>query len=106
MTYKIVLLSRAEAELADIVVRHSERSSEGAIRWLDAFDAAQRLLSRNPQSCELAPEDDLVNEEIRQTFFQTRRGQPYRAVFTILNDEVRVLHIRGPNQRTLLGGEL
>ena len=106
MTYKVVLLSRAETELADIAVWLSERSPDGAIRWLNAFDAARQSLCANPQNCGLAPENDLVEEEIRQIFFQTRRGQPYRAVFTIIEGEVRVLHIRGPRQRPLRADEL
>ena len=64
MTYKVVLLSRAETELSDIAVWLSERSPDGAIRWLDAFEAARQSLSTNPQSCGLAPENDLVDEEI------------------------------------------
>ena len=106
MTYKVILLSRAETELADIAVWLSERSPDGAIRWLEAFDAARQSLSTNPKSCGLAPENDVVEDEIRQIFFQTRRGQPYRAVFTIIDDEVRVLHIRGPHQQPLRADEL
>ena len=106
MTYQVVLLSRAETELADIAVWLSERSPDGAIRWLDAFEAARQSLSVNPQGCGLAPENDVVDEEIRQIFFQTRRGQPYRAVFTIIDKEVRVLHIRGPHQRPLRADKL
>ena len=106
MTFNVVLLSRAETELADIAVWLSERSPDGAIRWLDAFEAARQSLSANPQSCGLAPENDVVDEEIRQIFFRTRHGQPYRAVFTIIDDEVRVLHVRGPHQRPLRADEL
>ena len=106
MTYSVVLLSRAETELAEIAVWLSERSLEGAIRWLDAFDAAQKSLSENPGSCGLAPEDELVDEEIRHILFRTRRGHAYRVIFTIVGDEVRVLHIRGPHQRPLRANEL
>ena len=57
-------------------------------------------------NCELAPEDEFVDEEIRQAFFQTRRGQRYRVLFTVIDNEVRVLHIRGPHQRLLRPDEL
>ncbi len=106
MTYSVVLLSRAETELAEMAVWLSERSPEGAVRWLDAFDTARKALSANPEGCGLAPEDELVEEEIRQILFQTRRGQTYRAIFTIVEDEVRILHIRGPRQRPLQAKEL
>ena len=106
MTHTVVLLSRAETELAEIAVWLSERSREGAVRWLNAFDAARKSLSENPRSCGFAPEDELVDEEIRQILFQTRRGQTYRAIFTIIDDEVRVLHIRGPRQQPLHSNEV
>ena len=101
MTYSVVLLSRAETELTEIAVWLSERSPDGAVRWLDAFDAARKSLSENPSRCGLAPEDELVDEEIRHILFQARRGQAYRAIFTIVGDEVRVLHIRGPRDHRL-----
>ena len=36
--------------------------------------------------------------EVRQVLFQTRHGRPYRILYAISGDEVRVLRVRGPGQ--------
>ncbi len=36
-----------------------------------------------------------------ETRFKTKHGRTYRAVFTILNGQVRILAIRGPGQAPL-----
>jgi hypothetical protein len=57
------------------------------------FDDELHTLAHFPQRCELAPENKLVESEIRQLIFGRRRGA-YRALFTIVGNEVRVLHVR------------
>jgi hypothetical protein len=47
----------------------------------------------NPARCGLAPENDLVDPPIYQ-FFYGRRSRRYRALFTIEDDRVLILHIR------------
>ena len=48
---------------------------------------------RNLKDARLAAENFLVEQEIRQFNFGKRVGT-YRALFTIMDDEVRILHIR------------
>jgi len=34
----------------------------------------------------------------RQFFFKTPHGRTYRGVFTVVDDEIRVLRVRGPGR--------
>lgn len=101
MKFSVILQPRAHRQLKQTVRWISERSPDGANRWLDAFDRVLDQLEENPEGCGLAPENSLVNREIRQTLFKTPRGRSYRVVFTVIESEVRVLAIRGPGQASL-----
>jgi hypothetical protein len=46
----------------------------------------------------LAPESAEVDYPVQQFLFKTPRGRKYRILYTIVGDEVRVLHVRGPGQ--------
>ncbi len=106
MSYHVNVLHQAYREADAIVHWLFQRSPEGAARWINAFDSAMIALAENPQRHGLASEIDFVPHEVRQTFFGTPAGRRYRAVFTIVADEVRVLHVRGPGQRLLRAEEL
>ena len=71
----------------------AERAPLTAAAWLNRFEAELETLSKFPQRCALAPETALVAVEIRQLIYGRRQGT-YRALFTIAENEVRVLHIR------------
>jgi hypothetical protein len=43
---------------------------------------------------------------LRQATFRTRHGRTYRAVFTIVGDQVRILRVRGPGRPPLEADEL
>jgi hypothetical protein len=77
-----------------------------ALRWLSRFEAALATLAVNPQRCSLAPENDAVDEEIRQFLFGKRGASVFRALFTIADGEVRVLHIRRAVMDTATRDEL
>ena len=53
-----------------------------------------------------APENSLTADTLREFSFKTRRGRSYRAVFTVVGDELRLLRIRGPGQAPLSEDEL
>ena len=46
-----------------------------------------------PQRCSIAPESKLVEPEIRQYLFGKWRNI-YRALFSVTEKEVRILHVR------------
>ena len=105
MNYRVVLLNRAERQ-ADIITESlAKRSPQGARHWLEALGKALDELSFQPQRFGLAPENGCADYKLRQLLFKTRSGRKYRAVFTIISDEVRVLHVRGPGQRPLTAAD-
>ena len=61
-------------------------------RWLNDFETRIReRLSNLPNACSFAPESVDFNIEIRQLIVNR-----YRVLFTVTENEVRVLRIRGP----------
>ena len=54
----------------------------------------------------LAPEDEFTDAKLQQFLFKTRRGRTYRGVFVVVDNEVRILRIRGPGQPPLEADEL
>ena len=101
MTLKLNIFPRAEKDAQHIFEWIRERSPDGAVRWWRAFEEAAKKASRSPLTHGLAPENGDVPYELRQFLFKTRRGRTYRGVFVVVEDEVRVLRVRGPGQPPL-----
>ena len=93
MTYDVVVTAAAKQNFAPPTSGPPKRAPLTATAWLNRFEAALETLSQFPQRCALAPENALVAEEIRQLIYGRRQGA-YRALFTIVGHQVRVLHIR------------
>lgn len=98
MTFDVVHLPQAEADLDEILAWLHERSPTGAATWFRRWLEVEDLLRRRPASQALAPENSDHEEEIRNVIFKTRRGKKYRCLFLIREETVYVLHIRGPGQ--------
>lgn len=93
MSYRVVITANAKGNLRNYYLHAAQHAPVTAVGWLSRFEAALTTLANNPQRCGIAPENDAVDEEIRQFSFG-RRYSVYRVLFTIVEDEVRVLHIR------------
>ena len=93
--------SQAEREVATIAEWIAKTSPQGAANWLAAYDRMVERLEEQADACSSAPESPLLNRDIRQAFFRTSRGQFYRALFTIMGDEVCILGVRGPGLRSI-----
>ena len=99
MTIRVVLLNGARRDVEHIYDWIAARSQGGAGRWYAAFlDAANSLVASHA-SCSFAAEGEEIGLAIRQRFFRTRRGRVYRMLFLVVEDEVRLLRVRGPGQR-------
>ncbi len=96
----VVVPPVAEAELEEAYRFIWEESPERAARWRERPLSKAETLSRLPQSCSLAPENDAFPEEIRQLLYGS-----YRLLFTILEAkcQVHVIHIRHGKRRRLGG---
>jgi plasmid stabilization system protein ParE len=93
MKYEVVVTAAAKQNLRSAYLWTAERAPQTALAWLDRFEVEINTLENFPERCALAPENNLVEAEIRQLIYGRRQGA-YRALFTIVGDEVRVLHIR------------
>ena len=110
MKYKLIIQPTALDDLEQAYRWIAERSPENAARWFNRFLNALETLRQHPERCGFAPENDYIDEEIRQLLYG-RRGGVYRALFTVRRREVHVLHIRHAARQTMTpeefsGGEL
>lgn len=104
MTYEVLLTDRAAADLEEAYRWYAERTAEHAVGWYNGFLEALCTLSANPQRCGLAPENAKFPFEIRQLMYGKRRT--YRALFTVREQKVVVLHIRHTARREIRPEEL
>jgi plasmid stabilization system protein ParE len=105
MTYRVVITENAKANLRGYYLKAAERAPLTAARWLNRFEQALETLSYLPLKCGLAAENGLGGAEIRQFLFG-KRPSVFRALFTVVGDEVQVLHIRRATMDTATGKEI
>ena len=106
MRFEVVALQRADADVQHITRWIAERSIQGAHSWLDAYDEMRLRLAEHADSHSAALEVDQCSVPLKQALFRTRRGHTYRAVFTIVGTQVRILRVRGPGQPPLQEDEI
>jgi plasmid stabilization system protein ParE len=93
MTYQVVVTAAAKQDLRNAYLWAAERAPNTAALWLQRFEAELQTLAHFPARFQLAPENALVEPEIRQLIFGRRQGA-YRVLYTIESEQVRILHIR------------
>jgi plasmid stabilization system protein ParE len=98
MTYRVIATPEADEDSLSILHYLHSYSPEGAESWMRAYEAATMRLASFADGCSLAEEYQRFAIEVRQLLFRTRRGRPYRLLFTIVGNEVRILRVRGPGQ--------
>ncbi len=98
MKFQVKVLWQAERDLDRMILWINNKSPQGAAAWLRRWDNVLDDLRKCADKCGLAPEDAGHDIEIRQIVFKTRNGLPYRALFTIRDHHVYVMHVRGPGQ--------
>ena len=103
--YRLIIQPPAFDDLDEAYQWISEQAPDAAARWFNGFDEAFQTLSKLPERCGLAPENDVVEPEIRQLLYGRRSGV-YRVLFTITGSEVRVLHIRHAARQTMTAEEI
>jgi plasmid stabilization system protein ParE len=97
MKYELLLVPSAEADVDRIIRYLAERSPQGAIAWCDRWEQVLEQLRDDPLIHAVAPESD-DERQVRQALFKTRRGQIYRALFTVVGRGVYIINVRGPGQ--------
>lgn len=105
-SYKIAVLKPASHDVQEQFDYIRQRSPIGAEAWYEAYLAALERLKLDPLGPGAAPENYHVEDDVRQVLFTTRRGLPYRIIYTVVGNEVRILRVRGPGQDLLRPQEL
>jgi plasmid stabilization system protein ParE len=106
MNFPVRILGRAASDADSIFDWLASRSPAGSARWYAAFLTAADSLSIDPFRHDVAPESEILGLDIRHRFFKTRRGRVYRLLFVVVDDEVRILRVRGPGQPPLTAEEV
>ena len=105
MTYRVIIQPPAEVEIERAYLRIAADAPETAARWYNGLLDAIESLSSLPSRCNLALENEVFDLEIRHLLYG-RKGRRYRALFTIVEDTVHVLHFRHWAQRPMTAEEL
>ena len=106
MSLTVRELPKAKQDKDSIFRWLHQRSPQGALAWLDAYDVLLERLKADAQTFASAPESADCEIDVRQALFRTRRGRVYRALFFIEREEVFVLRVRGPGQAPVFPDEL
>ena len=101
MTYSVFLSIEAESNVIAIYDWLAIRSPSGADSWYAAFLESLDHLESDPIRFGLAPESAFFSNEIRQQLFKTRKGRYYRVLFSVRDNVVNVLYVRGPGQQLI-----
>lgn len=105
MNYRVVITENAKSNLRAYYLRAAQHAPLTAARWLNRFEQSIATLSADPQRCALAAGSAVVESEIHQLLVGKRR-RVFRVLFTIIGDDVQVLHIRRGAMDTATSDEL
>ena len=105
MTFRVTIQPAAEVEIEQAYLRIAAEAPETAARWYNGLLDAIQSLDSLPSRCGLAPENAAFEYEIRHLLYG-RKGRRYRALFTVVDDTVHVLHFRHWAQRTMAASEI
>ena len=91
--WNVIIELPARQDIAEAHLWLAEQSPEAAGRWFDTIYETIGSLEIFPERAPLAPESEFLNVEIRE-IFHGRRRHKYHILFTVSENEVRVLHVR------------
>lgn len=100
MTYRVVILPEAEAELEEAYLYVREDSPARAKRWREKLLVKVKSLATFPERCAVAPESAALGVEVRHLVV----GK-YRMLFVVRDRTVMVLHVRHAARRRVTEAE-
>ncbi len=104
-SYRVIIQPAAATEIEQSYLRIAAEAPETAARWYNGLLDAIESLSAHPRRCALAPENAAFEYEIRHLLYG-RKGRRYRALLTVVDDAVHVLHFRHWAQQPMAIGEI
>jgi hypothetical protein len=90
--------SSAAAELAAILDFIEQRSTIGAINWLDQYEKTIARICETPEQFPVAPESRDLSMSVQNATVRTQFGLPYRIIFIERENEIVILSVRGPGR--------
>jgi len=91
--WNVIVELPAQQDIAEAHLWLAEQAPKAADHWFDTIYETIGSLEIFPERCPLAPESEFLNAEIRE-IFHGRRQHKHRILFTVIENEVHVLHIR------------
>lgn len=105
MSYQVYIQPNAEEEIEEAYLWIAERAPKTATRWFNKLADEIASLANFPERCAYAPENDVFDQAIRHLLFG-RKGRTYRILFTIRDNQVRILHFRHWAKQTMKPEEI
>ncbi|MES1213119.1 MAG: type II toxin-antitoxin system RelE/ParE family toxin [Singulisphaera sp.] len=96
--FLVFIEPEAEANIGATYNWIAERSPAGAERWYRAFGRAIERLRADPERFPVAAESHRFDVVIRNLTFRMHSRRTYRILFTIAQDRVHILYVRGPGR--------
>ncbi|MBE9197710.1 MULTISPECIES: type II toxin-antitoxin system RelE/ParE family toxin [unclassified Nodularia (in: cyanobacteria)] len=100
MTFQVEITFIAEAQIEQAYGWYRERNPEFADHWFRALMNAIATLQEKPRRCNLAVENEIFPEEVRQLLYGKSKNI-YRLLFTIRDTTVYILYVRHSAQAPL-----
>lgn len=94
MTYRVVIMPRAESDLRTIYRYIRDQAPRAARDWLKRARQTASSLAHCPERCALAPEGGSFDQPIGELLFGAGNRGTYRFLFVVVDDAVYVLHVR------------
>lgn len=98
--HAVIIQPAAELDIGKAYEWIAEHDELAAIRWYNRLRAVILTLEVFPERAPLAPESKFLKRPIREVF-HGRRQHKYRILFTVVSDEVHILHVRHGARQTL-----
>lgn len=106
MTFELRVLPKATEDVNEIVGWLADRSPSGAQAWFDAYSATLFRIEDSATSFGEAPENGVLDRDVRQALFRTRRGRTYRVLFFVDGRTATLLRVRAPGQRPVSADDI
>jgi len=94
LVYRVRILPGALQDARNYYEFIADYSPEIAVKWFEGLFEVVNSLSIMPKRCPIAPEADLLGQEIRCLVYQ----KFYRILYSIDENVVRIYHIRHTSQ--------
>ncbi len=100
MSYEVVIMPSAKADIFETRTWLLENAPEKADPWLWSCSQAATSLGEHPLRCRVSEESVEFDIEVRELLFGDRRNI-YRILFAVAGSKVNILRVRSTRQQRL-----